>query len=80
MVLRVHLEDPESSASLDSCLHCRANIVVYEHWACPLLLRKMSSDLSLRAQQGLYRQKGESHPWGWWVSAKGSGSQAVFAF
>lgn len=38
----------QRGASLISCLHCRANIVVHKHWACPLLLRKTSSDLSLQ--------------------------------
>lgn len=59
----------QSGASLYSCLHCRANMVVCEHWA--LLLRKMGSDSFLQAQQGFYREKGESHPWGWWGARQG---------
>lgn len=61
----------QRDASLVSWLHGSANLVVYEHRACPLLLKKTSSDPSFTARWVSYMQKGERHPWGWWVLAAG---------
>lgn len=61
LVLREHLEDSERCLTR-FLVHCRANIAVYEHWECPLLLRKTSPDPSLHAQQGCIDRKVRATP------------------
>lgn len=67
---RKHLNNPERClSSLMATPQCKRSCV----WALGMSIAVEKQYLRplLIAQRGLYMQKGEKHPWGWWVLAAG---------